>query len=309
LHINTDYPIFAKPCYPQLALALGSALANTLREVLSTGALFGLTASASTRANALFLPTSETFQGAFVYQNLHAAESLYRCQPDDPSTELWALSSGIDRDAWRRCEGRLWIDVEAAHVRTSLADRSAVGSGLYVDTGVRRCEQFLSNGMRESVVVVTADEGGTETILFAQGASPLDVSCTLLWKLGHFMPPTARKLRTRFRLPARVGPIELFADLVVHGGQFVSLETSDDELSTSEATVLLGRWQVQVNRDGALDLERVKLVNATGASALFSEGAVNIVNCTFSRCHAQATFGPPSLTPAHTPTLKHTHTD
>jgi hypothetical protein len=92
----------------------------------------------------------------------------------------------------------------------------------------------------------------------------------------------------------------------VHGGQSVILKTSDDELSTGEATLLLGRWQIQVHREGELDLERVKLVNATGASALFSEGALSIVNCTFSRCQAQATLGPPRIRQLAN-TYKHTH--
>ena len=163
LHINTDYPIFAKPCFPKLADALVSAQASTLREVLSTGALFGLTASASMGANDLFLPTSESFQGAMVYQSLHAGESLYRCQPGDPSAEIWALSSENDRVAWSRCEGRLWIDIEAAHVRSSFTARSAVASGLYVGMGLRSCEQFLSKETKESVLVMSADDG-TQTI-------------------------------------------------------------------------------------------------------------------------------------------------
>ena len=126
---------------------------------------------------------------------------------------------------------------------------------------------------------------------FTRGVTALQVSCSLLWRLGPIDAAPARRLTVR--LPEVTGEIVLRADIVVCEGDFVVLEGALRTSDTNRATLVLGARQIRVESGGRLDLVRLGITGkSTGGSALFSEGRVAAINCSFTWNQAATNFIP-----------------
>lgn len=282
LHLWTDYPVVPQPCLPELAIALAAAQAKMAMSALAAAVPFGLATAA---ASDLFAPTRDTVAGSTVYRSIHAREYMYRCQ-ERPS--VWVLSAADDRDAWGRCEGRLWIDFETARSWTGGLDGPLRTDGLYIDA-LDRCIEVLANPEGpEPILGPTGD--------FRAGASNVQAACALVWRLGAYSNGAGHGHLT-VRLPAFGDPIELLGDIVIRAGESLMLKSVD---AAQPATLVLGPSQLRVAVGGKLELEGVTLLGSTGGSAVRSEGETTIRGCSFERCVA-GTNGVLRFTEANVP--------
>ncbi len=120
------------------------------------------------------------------------------------------------------------------------------------------------------------DDQHTE-MTFAEGASAMHVACALLLRLGAYSSAPSPSFLVR--LPADIGSIVLTGDIVVFDGSSLTLEGA---LGTE---LVMGPWQLKVDRGGKLDLLRIRVVDTRGGgSALYSEGGVKVLNSSFERC-------------------------
>jgi hypothetical protein len=85
------------------------------------------------------------------------------------------------------------------------------------------------------------------------------------------------------RLPPATLEVALLGDVVVRAGDSLVLEA---ELQSASLSV--GRRQIRVERGGRLDLVRINIVDSVESSAVFSEGVLHLLNCTFERCVANS---------------------
>jgi hypothetical protein len=121
---------------------------------------------------------------------------------------------------------------------------------------------------------------GKGGVLDLVGASAGEVACLLLKWLG----PQGRSYVGNFTvvLPDDVGPIFLLGDLVVGPAESLVITAP----SKAKAVLSLGQWQLRVRRGGTLVMRSLDIVDSRGGSALYSEGQVELVSCTFQRCSA-----------------------
>ena len=281
LHIVSDYPILARRCLPEFAAALASAQARVARQAMGSAAPIGMSVGAELGATDLFVSTGERVHNSFVYRGVHGGEWLYRCAQDD--LELWSLSRSDDREAWSRCEGRLWVELETAQARTHATDPSAAAGGVLFGVGMERCGRVLATEATRAAILQAPRAGDDAGPLsFADGASALEVACTLLWMLGSY--GSRQSGRTTLELPSHVGAIELIGDIVVHNGEDVRLT------GAQQGTELhVGGRQLRIDRGGALELDHLVLTASIGSSAVFALGVLAISNCTLSDAVAGAT--------------------
>ena len=266
LHIWTDYPVIPQPCLPELAVALVAAQAQMTTRALAAVLPFGMVTAETAD---IFVPTTDTVLGSAVYRSFHAREYMYRCQ-ERPS--VWVLSETDDRDAWGRCEGRLWIDFESSQSWAGGLDGPLRTGGLYIDTFDQCSELFSSPQGLDAILEPTGD--------FRAGVSDVQVACALVGRLGTY---SNRASRLTVRLPALSDPIKLLGDIVVKAGESLTLTSFD---VTQSATLLLGPSQLRVALGGQLELEGLTLLGSRGGSAVRSEGEVTVRNCNFERCVA-----------------------
>jgi hypothetical protein len=122
LHFYTDYPLLhrATPCVPALATHLAAAQAKAARAALQASAPFSLFAAPVIGATDAYFPEGGRFGGWAVYRGSQRRHQwLYRCLQEP---EKWVITLNVDREAWRLCEGRLWIELEAVRVRLNRSD-------------------------------------------------------------------------------------------------------------------------------------------------------------------------------------------
>ena len=291
LHIVSDYPILARRCLPEFAAALASAQARVARQAMGSAAPIGMSVGAELGATDLFVSTGERVHNSFVYRGVHGGEWLYRCAQDD--LELWSLSRSDDREAWSRCEGRLWVELETAQARTHATDPSAGAGGVLFGVGMERCRRVLATeATRAAVLQAPRAEDDAGPLSFADGASALEVACTLLWMLGRYGSRQSGRTsygsrqsgRTTLELPSHVGAIELIGDIVVHNGEDVRLAGAQQGTE-----VHVGGRQLRIDRGGALELDHLVLTASIGSSAVSASGVLAISNCTLSDAVAGAT--------------------
>jgi hypothetical protein len=107
-----------------------------------------------------------------------------------------------------------------------------------------------------------------------------DVACLLLMQFGSHVFSTGGRSVT-VTLPSTSGGVKLLGDVVVRAGDTLRLE------SALQASLLsVGRSQIRVESKGTLELVRVHVIDSVETSAVFSEGSLHLVNCTFERCVA-----------------------
>ena len=125
LRIVPDYPILPRACMPQLAAVLASAQRRAVAAALRSGAVFGLDAPEASVTD-LFVPARGSVHGRIeYYRSVNRNEYLYRCGSEQMAEETWVITANLDLDAWSRCEGRVWLDLDSARARTDKVDRSA----------------------------------------------------------------------------------------------------------------------------------------------------------------------------------------
>ena len=285
LHLHTDYPILpaseTQPCLPELAEALATAQAKAVSEALGSQKLFGFTAARRTEATDLFVGTDDTANGARVFRGLYRGEWMFLCPPN---SDQWVVSTSSDRGAWSRCEGRLWIDLASAQAREDSADGIIAAGGVHFDLGLEEgCTQTLLDLATAGRTAVDHGVPEAETMRFPEGATPISIACSLLWRFGAHR--SWRGGSVAVQLPDAVGPIELVGDFIVHEGEFVKLEAQDRTF----ASILVGRHRIEVESGGSLELERMSLGGSFGASAVYSEGSFRAINCSFLACVAGIT--------------------
>jgi hypothetical protein len=306
LHIFTDYPVLLSsgpepaPCFPELAVALATAQANAVAEALGSRRLFGFTAARRAEATDLFVATEDVASGTRVFKSLYRGEWMYRCPPTSGQRETWAVSAASERDAWSRCEGRLWIDLASAQAREASSEGVNVLGGVHFDLGLEEgCTPTLSELATVGGATIGQEQPAAETIRFPGEASPLCVACALLWHVGAYRPNqiatspsgAAERAQMTVQLPSADDPIRLVGDVVVRAGEVVKLESRDG----APASIVVGRHRLEVEGGGRLELDRVSLARSFGSSAVYSEGDLRARNCTFSDCvvsvNAVARFG------------------
>jgi hypothetical protein len=205
------------------------------------------------------------FGGWAVYRGSRNRQQwLYRCREE---SETWIITSESDQGAWSRCEGRLWIKLETARLRSDRSDDSTVVHGLQFD---------FSPYFRECAT------GGATQHTTAGSLTAPSVACALLMRFGAHAVGTGGASVT-VRLPSTPDGLTLLGDVVVRAGDTLVLEA---EPQSESALLCVGRRQLRVERGGRLDLVRVHVVDSIDSSAVFSEGQLHLLNCTFERCVA-----------------------
>jgi hypothetical protein len=254
------------------------------------GAAFGLYAPEADVTD-LFLSAQGEMHGQVPwYRGMNRNEYFYRCGSEHVAAEeTWVITGSRDDDAWSRCEGRVWIDLDSARARTDATDRSTAVGGAFFDLSLGQCSeefaQIRSDSANAESVIDGADpneHGRTPEIMTfpAAGVSSARVACTLVWRLGLFSAIGRGGRLLTMLLPA--GLIQLLGHVVVRAGESLTLQSD----ATSQTSLALGQWQFQVEAGGKLELLGVGVVDAVGSSAIAIFGEVSATNCTFSRCVA-----------------------
>ena len=294
LHIFHDFEVLSRSCVPTLAMHLAKVQAQRWQEAINARRAFGLAASSTfpvmqsaegeeALVRELFVAVPDHASETTMYRGVQSGEWLYRCDSPEALSETWAVSAEKDADAWSRCGGRLWFDLTSGLARSDLSDHTKT-VGFWVDLRIDSCGPLLTTeeSRRSAIVAETAtaappDEGSDEQVVFVAGASPLQVACTLLWRLGAFRKASHG---TTMRLPSDMGRVVLVGDLVVRAGEVIQLVVP----AGLSASLILGPHRIQVERGGQLILQRVRLMDSHGSNAVYSEGVVRAENCSFIRC-------------------------
>ena len=292
LHFYTDYPLLhrATPCVPALATHLAAAQAKAARAALQASAPFSLFAAPVIGATDAYFPEGGHFGGWAVYRGSQRRHQwLYRCLQEP---ETWVITLNVDREAWRLCEGRLWIELEAVRVRLNHSGDATSVYGLHFDLSpIREC-----SGMTDKSAETDSAQAQAAAELLAP--EPNNVACTLLMQFGAHTVGTGGRSVT-VRVPSVLDGIKLLGDVVVRAGDTLVLEA---ELQS--ALLIVGRRQLRVERGGKLDLVRINLVDSVESSAVYSDGALHLLNCTFERCVVSTNFVTrvaEGLVPSNTP--------
>ena len=275
LHLHTDYPVLhrAEPCVPALATHLASAQATAVRAALQASAPFGLSAAPVLGVSDLYFAEGR-FGGWAVYRGTSNRQQwLYRCLQEP---ETWVVTSESDQEAWTHCSGRFWIELAAARLRSNPSDDSIV-NGLHFDLSpIHECSAMAT---RDTNSVPDEAEVFAERQNIVWGdLSASDVACTLLLQFGSHIVRTERRSIT-VRLPS--ANTSLLGDVIVRAGDTLVLEAE-----VESALLSVGRRQIRVESGGSLDLVRINIVDSVESSAVFSEGTLRLLNCTFERCVA-----------------------
>jgi hypothetical protein len=286
LRLQTDYPILPRPCVPQLAAVLAAAQHIAVVAAVGSGAAFGLSAPEADVTD-LFLPAQGDVHGEVRwYRGMNRNEYLYRCGSEQMSAEeTWVVTGSRDEDAWSRCEGRVWIDLESARARTDLTDRSSAVGGAFFDLSLGVCTEEFAQIRRDGESADSVPDGAgpgqlPQPMAFPSGVSFTRVACTLAWRLSPFSATGTAGKSLTVLLPA--GRIRLLSHVVVRAGESLTMQADE----TSNTSLALGPWQIQVEAGGVLELLGLGVSDAVGSSAMVIFGEVTATNCTFSRCVA-----------------------
>jgi hypothetical protein len=286
LRLFTDYPILPRLCVPQLAAVLAAAQHTAVTAALSVGVAFGLSAPDAAVAD-LFLPAQGGMHSqAPWYRGLNRNEYLYRCGGNQTAEETWVVTGSRDEDAWSRCEGRVWIDLDSARARTDATDRLSAVGGVFFDLSLRQCGEEFARIQIHSANTESVPDGADRSeqdrslglMAFPPGVPSAHVACSLVWRLGPLSTIQGDGRSTTVLLPA--GTIQLLGNIVVRAGESLKMQ-GDGAL---QASLALGRWQLVVEAGGRLELLGLAVVDAVGSSAMVVFGEVMATNCTFSRC-------------------------
>jgi hypothetical protein len=292
LRLLTDYPILPRLCVPQLAAVLATAQHTAVVAALSLGMAFGLNAPDAAVAD-LFLPTQGGMHSqAPWYRSMNRNEYLYRCGGNRTAEETWVITGSRDEDAWSRCEGRVWIDLDSARARTDATDRLSAVGGVFFDLSLRQCGEEFARIQSHSANTENVPDGADwseqdrslRLMAFPAGVSAAHVACSLVWRLGPFSTIHGDGRSLTVLLPS--GTIPLLGNIVVRAGESLKMQ-GDGAL---QASLALGRWQLEVEAGGRLELLRLAIVDAVGSSAMAVFGEVMATNCTFSRCVSGPNF-------------------
>ena len=319
LQILVDYPVQPRETVAPLAVALRLAHVQAAIAAMQSELPIGLTTAASCipesdtdlnkepsiasstcsageaslAATDLYVPVPsvERFNGYAVYKGLNHAQWLYSC-PSVATVAMWAITPVYDRAQWSHCVGIIRIDLATlqAQFQYGLGAETPMSS-VHFDADLAQCSQVLSTEARRLAAMQPPmpgaesrdREGGSEeseVLEFLGSASALEISCTLLWKLGPHSA-TIRKRSTIVRIPARTDSIELIGDITVRAGESLRIEGEGDPL---RPIMTIDSRQLRVEKGGSLELVRLCIEGSTGGSAIFSEGSVVISNCTVRRC-------------------------
>ena len=287
LQIVTDYPILPRACVPQLASSLATAQREAVSTAMRTGGMFGLDAP-DADLNDLFLPVRTSSGDNEEYRGMKHGEYLYRCGREPTSEETWVISVTKDEDAWSRCEGRLWIDLNSARVRTDGTDPAAEVGGVFFDLSPAPCIEELEQ-IRSAAIDASSQRSighsrdygqSAQTIAFSEGVSSSHVACTLLWRLGPFAATSEGKATT-VHMPHGMPSVNLLSDIVVRNGETLAIHAEP-----TSPSLAIGRWQIHVEAGGQLQLLGLSLVDAVGGAAMVVRGEVSATNASFSRCVA-----------------------
>ena len=289
LRILHDYPILPRACVPQLAAVLASAQRKAVAAALRSGAAFGLDAPEASVTD-LFVPARGSVHGHIeYYQSVNRNEYLYRCGSEQMAEETWVITATRDLDAWSRCEGRVWLDLDSARARTDATDRSAEAGGMFFDLSVGQCDAELAAVENGSVdptsspdVADPSEQGRSQLVAFSEDASAVHVACSLLRRFGAFSTVRVDGSSSIVLLPSGMKMVQLLGHIVVHAGERLRIEAR----AGSPTSLAMGRWQIQVHAGAKLELFGIGIVDAVGASAMAIFGEVVATNCTFSRCVA-----------------------
>jgi hypothetical protein len=289
---QVDYPIRSRrDCFPELARAVAAAQAREVRIAIDASLPFGLTTGPRAGATDLFVAIGDKMHGSAVYRGLHHREWLVQCDHQDGGNELWVISSSDDREAWGRCEGRLWIELQTSQALTDPSDRSEASDGVHFQLGMDQCSEMLAAESSRLAPILSDGTNGLDAdsvrpdphtlITFPENASARRVQCTLLWLFGAHSTVRANAQTATVRLPSRIERIELVGDLVVRTGTFLRLEAE------TTATLVVGSRQLRVEQGGQLELVGITITDSVGSTALLSEGDVKAFNSSFTRCETR----------------------
>ena len=150
LHIVPDSNMKAIPrlqCMPALAQRLASEQMVRLGRALAGNSPFALVSSPSPPSSGvadLFLPEpGDGFFGQQVFAGIDTGYRIYLCDPTN-HPQVWAVSSGTDREQWKRCEGLLWLDLRESQAWSRLASDDRASLPLVVYDGLGQCATVLS---------------------------------------------------------------------------------------------------------------------------------------------------------------------
>ena len=289
LRIVHDYPILPRACMPQLAAVLASAQRKAVAAALRSGAVFGLDAPEASVTD-LFVAARGSVHGHVeYYRSVNRNEYLYRCGSEQMAEETWVITANRDLDAWSRCEGRVWLDLDSARARTDAVDRSAEAGGMFFDLSIGPCDAELAaarSGTADAASSPEAADPSDRSLLvgFSDDVSALHIACSLLMRFGAFSTGRIDKTDTTVRLPSGVKTVQLLGHIVVQAGERLRIEA--EAAADSPTSLAMGPWQFQVQAGGTLELHGISVVDAVGASAMAIFGEVVATNCTFARCVA-----------------------
>ena len=136
------------------------------------------------------------------------------------------IAGSRDEDAWSRCEGRLWLDLDSARARTDATDRSAEAGGVFFDLGLGQCSEEFAKIRSDSAASANAETKRVDLgrrdqphgMRFSRGVSTLHIACQLLWLFGPFSVARRDGRSSTVELPAGV-PVELLGHVVVRIGE------------------------------------------------------------------------------------------
>jgi predicted outer membrane repeat protein len=272
---------------------LATAQQKAVLAAMDLRAAFGVQAPEADVTD-LFLPDEGTLQGELEvqwYRGKDQNEYLYRCW--STAKETLAIATTHDEDAWSRCEGRVWIDLNSGRARTNATDQLSAVGGSFFELSIGRCSEEFATIRSEvgDAARVQSDMNSAHeldpsrqspmVLTFLEGASAEHVACKLVWLFGPFSVLGREGRSSTVRLPSGLmAPIELLDHILVRPGESLRIEADP----TSPTMLELGRWQLQVAAGARLELHGVGIVDAVGASAMVTYGEVTATNCTFARC-------------------------
>ena len=275
LHIFTDYTVVPRRCWEaladQLERARGAELEITLQEKRAL-----LLVAPNTTASDLYVATDDVFGGKPVYQGLDYQSWLYACQDGGK----WAFSTSSDRSDWQLCRGSLQLQLPSGSFTALQGGSATYKPAVHVWTGLASCD-------RDSFSNDSLDPGTSNPsagiFSFRRDASSRGISCYLVRLLGsHRQRDTGPSCPdTMIQIPPLPQPIELQADLVVRENCGVAIQGANP---SARAWLSVGTRRVQVKPGGKLSLAGFVIANSITSSAIFSEGRLEVKQCTFRDC-------------------------
>ncbi len=277
LHIFQDGPMLsASPCLPSLVQQLTIEKVGRLEGAVALRAPFGLSSEPSPLRNGpslndVYMPSIGSGQSAqpFVYVGLDSGNRIVRCDPA-AFPGLMVVTDSMEPGAPANCTGFAWLELRTGQARLRLQPQLDVERVPFLIHDIpSECTAILP-----SVPPVVG-----QTLAFAAGDSARTVRCWLMRLFGPQAAPESMRashVEFAYGLPA----IDLVSDVVIRAGQRISF-------SGHGGTLRVGRWQIQVQSGGSLEVTRLSVAESLVSSAIVIEGVASFAHSTFVDCTAR----------------------